>query len=48
MKIKQVLLPFNAFFLVFSIGNFLILRDTIEVLEIDLSISVAHYVNKFG
>ena len=38
MKIKQVLLPFNAFFLVFSIGNFLILRDTIEVLEIDLSI----------
>lgn len=38
MKIKQVLLPFNAFFLVFSIGNFLILRDTIEALEIALSI----------
>jgi len=38
LKIKQVLLPFNAFFLVFSIGNFLILRDTIEALEIALSI----------
>lgn len=48
MKIKQVLLPFNAFFLVFSIGNFLILRDTIEALEIALSIPSPIMVASLG